>query len=224
MAIDLASWKGEYLNAVKARFGGRVLFVGIQGSHGRGEAGEGSDIDMVLILDRVTVTDLEAYDEAISALPHRERICGFVSGREELACWSRADLFQFCRDTLPLLGDLRPLLPEIGRDDVRAAILTGACNLYHMCGHNLVHEKDPAILKGLLKAAVFVVQALHFDRTGVYVNRHRDLLAAVTGDERELVGAYSGSKAPGPGRDFEGLSGLLFTWAGRVVREYGRPA
>ena len=41
----------EFLQALDRAFGERVWFVGLQGSYGRGEATETSDIDVVVILD-----------------------------------------------------------------------------------------------------------------------------------------------------------------------------
>ncbi len=34
----------------------------------------------------------------------REKICGFISGKEELLSWEKADVFQFYYDTEPLVG------------------------------------------------------------------------------------------------------------------------
>ncbi len=187
MEINLETWIEAYLQTVTSLFGARLLFVGLQGSYGRGEATESSDIDTVLILDTVTSRDLEAYNDAISGLPYRDRICGFVSGKQELYCWSKADLFQFYHDTTPLMGDMLPLLPEIDEDDVRCAVIAGACNIYHLCGHNIVHEKEPNILKSLYKTAVFVVQALHYYRTGIYIKKHHELLTAVAPREQQLL-------------------------------------
>ncbi|HNX35747.1 MAG TPA: nucleotidyltransferase domain-containing protein [Kiritimatiellia bacterium] len=217
------AWLKAYLQTVTSLFGVRLLFVGLQGSYGRDEATESSDIDMALILDLVSAQDLKAYDDAISKLPHREKMCGFISGKQELACWSKADLFQFCHDTTPLAGSLRDLLPEIGEDDIRRAILTGACNIYHLCGHNMVHEKDPAILKSLYKAAVFVVQALHYHRMGVYLKKRCELLTEAPQREQQLLLAYARIKDSRPDQDVDVASSseLLFAWAGQVIREYG---
>ena len=76
MSTSLSEWLDEYVGCVRRCFGDRVLFVGLQGSHGRGEAGKDSDIDLVLILDHASADDLCAYDAAISDLPQREKICG----------------------------------------------------------------------------------------------------------------------------------------------------
>ena len=52
--------------------------------------------------------------------------------------------------------------------DVNGAIKIGACNIYHGCVHNMLHEKSEDILRGLYKSASFVVQAIAFMKTGIY--------------------------------------------------------
>ena len=47
------AWLKAYLQTVTSLFGVRLLFVGLQGSYGRDEATESSDIDMALILERI---------------------------------------------------------------------------------------------------------------------------------------------------------------------------
>ena len=66
---------------MERRFGSRVWLIGLQGSRARGEAREDSDIDTVLVLDRLEASDLAALREALSPLPERGKLCGFVSGR-----------------------------------------------------------------------------------------------------------------------------------------------
>ena len=97
--FDLQHWLDEYVSAVDAAFGARIEFIGLQGSYARGEQHEGSDIDVVLLLDELSVEDLKLYREAIANLPQRHLLCGFVGGIEELKAWDRADLFQFYHDT-----------------------------------------------------------------------------------------------------------------------------
>ena len=104
MAFSIDRWMEEYRRAAEERFGGRIWFMGLQGSYGRGEATEESDIDVVLILDRLDASDLQEYGCMLDALPERNRICGFVSGREELLAWEPSELFQFCHDTVPGSG------------------------------------------------------------------------------------------------------------------------
>lgn len=224
MQINLETWLKQYIQIVKTLFGSRLLLIGLQGSYGRGEADEKSDIDMVVILDRLTTDDLKAYDDAISKLADRDKICGFISGKQELFYWSKADLFQFYHDTTPLLGELRTLLPQLNKEDIRSAIQFGACNIYHLCGHNIIHDKDPDILKSLYKGMVFVVQALYYYSTGIYIKKHNDLISEVAPREQKLLRTYSEIKRNASSQEINlyELSGVLFDWAGQIIKEYGK--
>ena len=135
-------WLEQFTAAVRQTFGARVEAIGIQGSHGRGEAAEQSDIDVVVILDTLSYHDLKAYDDAISKLPRRSLICGFVSGRDELARWDRSELFQFYHDTAILYGSLDFLRPLIAREDIQRAVLTGACTISVSYTHLDVYKRQ----------------------------------------------------------------------------------
>ena len=55
----ITSWINQFLQVLDETFGERVWFAGLQGSYGRGEATETSDIDVVVILDDVSAVDLQ---------------------------------------------------------------------------------------------------------------------------------------------------------------------
>lgn len=116
--MDIQSWMDLFLKELQSVFKNRLVFVGLQGSRGRGEGRPDSDIDAVVVLDRLTPADLDAYEGLLDRLPNRELVCGFVSGRQELAAWERSELFQFARDTRPWLGSLDEILPPVERRDV----------------------------------------------------------------------------------------------------------
>ena len=80
---DHRAWAKMLAEKALARFGARVWFMGLQGSVRRGAATESSDIDFVLILDRLDTADLSAYRELVRSMPDSEKACGFVSGRKE---------------------------------------------------------------------------------------------------------------------------------------------
>ena len=104
--IEISLWMENFVQALEENFGNRVWFVGLQGSYGRGEATETSDIDVVVILDELTAQDIQAYNAMLDILPNRELICGFVSGKKELLNWEPSDLFQFYHDTTQIKGSL----------------------------------------------------------------------------------------------------------------------
>lgn len=53
--MDWRPWMDAFLPPLLEALPGRVAFVGIQGSFGRGEAGPESDVDLVVVLDRKSV-------------------------------------------------------------------------------------------------------------------------------------------------------------------------
>ena len=172
--IDITTWMQKFLHSLNETFANRVWFVGLQGSYGRGEATETSDIDVVVILDELSAVDLQTYNTMLDRLPHRELICGFVSGKDELLHWEPSDLFQFYYDTTPIKGSLDELLPLLDKVAVERAIKIGACNIYHGCVHNILHEKSEDILRDLYKSASFVAQAIAFKQTGNYISHQKN--------------------------------------------------
>ncbi len=185
--IDMDAWLKNFLQTLNETFANRVWFVGLQGSYGRGEATETSDIDIVVILDELSALDIQTYNNMLDTLSHRELICGFLSGKKEILNWEPADLFQFCHDTTPIKGSLGEVLAVVDSNAVNRAIKIGACNVYHGCVHNMLHEKSEDILKGLYKSASFVVQAIAFKETENYIKHLSELRNVVTHEERTII-------------------------------------
>lgn len=210
--IELDHWLERFTQVLRKTFGNRVRFAGLQGSYARGEATESSDIDLVVVLDELTVDDIASYDAMLASLEHREMICGFLSGKEELLHWEPSELFQFCRDTKPVFGTLDDVLAVVSPGDIDRAILTGACGVYHDCVHNMLHEKDEGILRGLYKTATFTIRATTFRRTGKYCSRLNELFQYANATDREIVQTYIAMKADAP-VDFDHASTRLFAWA-----------
>ena len=50
--IDITLWMHNFLQTLHEAFANRVWFVGLQGSYGRGEATETSDIDIVVLTQK----------------------------------------------------------------------------------------------------------------------------------------------------------------------------
>ena len=216
--IDISVWLKNFLQTLNKTFRERVWFVGLQGSYGRGEAIDTSDIDVVVILDELSASDIQKYNAMLDTLPNRELICGFLSGKDELLNWEPSDLFQFYYDTTPIQGSLDELLAVIDEFAVNRAIRIGACNIYHGCVHNMLHEKSEDILKGLYKSASFVVQAIAFKQTGKYVKHLCELRNVVSADERLIVDTFLNLKNGGE-IDFNLMSETLFAWSKKWILE-----
>lgn len=210
--IDISIWMDGFLRALTETFGERVWFVGLQGSYGRNEATDSSDIDVVVILDELSADDVGVYNAMLDTLPHRELACGFISGKKEIMNWEPSDLFQFYYDTRSIIGSLDELLPLIDESAVDRAIKLGACNIFHGCVHNMLYEKSEDILIGLYKSASFVVQAIYFKQTGQYVGRQTDLIRFVDPEECVIVDTFLRLKN-GSAVEFKEMSELLFAWS-----------
>ena len=216
--IDITAWMQNFLQTLNETFANRVWFVGLQGSYGRGEATETSDIDIVVILDELSAMDIQTYNTMLDTIAHRELICGFISGTNEIMNWEPSDLFQFCYDTTPIKGSLDEVLALIDERAVNRAIKIGACNIFHGCVHNMLHEKSEDILRGLYKSASFVVQAIAFKQTGNYISHQKELLKVVSSDERAIVETFMNLKNGGA-VEFNLMSETLFTWAKKWISE-----
>ncbi len=218
IVIDITAWMQSFLPRLNETFENRVWFVGLQGSYGRGEATEASDIDVVVILDELAVSDIQSYNSMLDILPHRELICGFLSGKDEIMNWEPSDLFQFCHDTTPIQGSLDEVISAVDESAVNRAIKIGACNIFHGCVHNMLYEKSEDILRGLYKSASFVIQAIVFLQTGNYIKHQKELLRVVSSDERVIVDTFLKMKQCGA-VDFNLMSEALFAWSKKWISE-----
>ena len=220
---EIRSWMKSYAEKAEETFAGRIRFIGLQGSYGREEASENSDIDVVLILDRLDAEDLKKYSDMLDTLPQRELVCGFVSGWGEIENWKASDLFQFCHDTIPVIGSLDRLMEKIHREDVQRAVKIGACNIYHMCVHNMVHEKDAAILRELYKSARFTVQAVLYLQKGRYEKQRSRMIPLLRPQERKIMENEAKirqilDEGSCPDEEFAGLSDELLAWASEWIQ------
>ena len=216
--VDITTWMNDFLQNLNHTFENRVWFVGLQGSFARGEATETSDIDVVVILDELSALDIKTYNNMLNTLPHREFICGFLSGKNEIMNWEPSDLFQFCHDTTPIKGSLDEVMAVIDESAVNRAIKIGACNIFHGCVHNILYEKSEDVLRGLYKSASFVVQAIAFNQTGNYISHQKELLQVVSSDERVIVETFLNLKNGGT-VDFNFMSETLFVWSKKWISE-----
>ena len=186
--MDSFAWAAEAAEKLEREFGGRLVFVGLQGSRARGEARPTSDIDLVVLLDRVDAADLARYRALIESMPKHELACGFVGSARALAAWPRHELFQFYHDTHAVRGAL-PDVEPFTKDDALEAARIGASGIYHAVCHASVFDGDAVdgILEALFKGAFFTLQALQFARTGVYPRTKAALADELEGDEARIL-------------------------------------
>lgn len=219
--IDIQNFLEIFVQKLSQTFKDRVWFVGLQGSYGRNEATENSDIDIVVILDTLQPQDITRYREMLKGLPCREKICGFLSGKAELLCWEPADLFQFYYDTAPIQGSLDCLLKRIDCTAVQRAVHIGVCNIYHACVHNTVHERSAELLRGLFKSARFVIQAICFLQTGNYCKERTLLQKTAQPSEQRILDIENELKTctDFTEKQFDRYCEILFLWAQKQITD-----
>ena len=164
--MDINSFMESFKENLLNLFNGNLLFLGLQGSYGRGEAKESSDIDPVIILRQCGKDEILKYRSYIDTLPEKDILCGFVSSSDELRAWESADRAQLILDTKPLYGELTPLCP---------------------------HARDWSILPELYKSARFTIRMKHYLDTGVYVSAFKELFAVVNEEEKMILEAQDPS-------------------------------
>lgn len=229
--MDAFAWAHEATVKLQEEFGNRLVFVGLQGSRARGEAHEGSDIDLVVILDHVNATDLTKYRTIIQSMPHTELACGFVGAADVLAAWPRHELFQFTYDTHAILGDLTPIVGTFTREDALQAARIGASGIYHAACHAFVFDDNAIddILQSLFKGAFFTLQALHFARTGIYPRTKTELARHLedNGPENEArileIGRSWTANCPATDVERQAMVDLLLEWTGEILKTDEEP-
>lgn len=188
MEFDLETWLQELTKRLFDAFNDRIKFVGLQGSYRRGEAHENSDVDIVIILDKLDFEDLQEYKTIIQSMPFSQKACGFISGEKEIYNWPKHDLFQLANDTISLYGTLEDFIPILKRNDVLDSIKINTANLYHqMCHCYIFEDKNIDVLKFGYKSAFFILQALYYAQNSAYIGSKSELVNLLTGEDKEIL-------------------------------------
>lgn len=220
--MDIPQYMEQAQRLLMGAFPNRLVCLGIQGSYARGEAAEGSDIDLVVILDHVEMADILGYRSVLDRLPEREKSCGFFSGKEELMAWDRGELFQFYYDTRPYWGNLEFLRPLLNRRAVARALHTGACGIYNGCIHNLLHAQSMEVLRELYKPVLFLLQAKCWLDEEIYCSDSHTLLAHLKGMDRAVLERRADIRSGGAITEemLFPLSSHLLDWAVQILAGY----
>ena len=188
MVFEIETWLQDFTKKLFDIFGNRLKFIGLQGSYKRGEAKPESDIDIVIILDKLSFEDLNSYKKIVNSMPDSEKVCGFISGEKEIYNWPKFDLFQLLNDTVSLHGNLQDFIPIIKRNDILNSIKINTANLYHqMCHAYLFENKDLEVLYQGYKSAFFILQALYYSRNTEYIGSKKELVKLLEGEDKEIL-------------------------------------
>ena len=218
--IDVQIYMSELTTYLEATFGERLLYVGLQGSYLRGEATEESDIDAMVVLDDMTVRDLDTYRSIIMSLGDYEKSCGFICGRAELAGWNPLEICHVLHTTKDCYGTLSALVPSYDEADIQNYIKISAGNLYHEICHRYIHADAEANRKNLpftYKGVFFILQNMYYLKTGVFAMTKKELLTMLSDEDRAVMETAM-LLADGKNYDFDKALETLFCWCGNVLK------
>lgn len=212
--LDIDAYLASLTPRLRQQFGPRLLYVGLQGSYLRGEATQHSDVDIMVVLDGLTMADLAAYRAIIQSLPAPEKSCGFICGREELAHWNPLEICHLLHTTRNVEGALRPLVPAFTPEDVRNYVKVSVGNLYHELCHRYVHRgahRSCEALPDTYRGVFFILQNLCWLKQGRFAATKAELLTLLSGQDYAVL-ARAMALAHGEDFDFDECFTLLLTW------------
>lgn len=199
------------ISECKNAFGGRLLYMGLQGSYLRGEAHENSDIDIMVIIDEFSLADMKTYREILQKIGWFEKSCGFICGKKEMLSWNPLETCQIKFTTKDLLGNLTDYLPPSTREDEVNYVKLSLGNLYHQLCHRYIHadrEKNVSLFRGTCKGFFFLIQNLHYLEKGEFILKKKDLKSKVSEEDRRIL---EFSELP-DNFDFDAAISELFDW------------
>lgn len=205
-------------NALTDSFGKRLAYVGLQGSYMRGEATENSDIDPMVVIDGLSVLDLNAYRKIIENMEAPEKSCGFICSTEDLHLWNPLEICHLLHTTKDIYGELHALVPVYSDDDVENFVKLSVNNLYHEITHRYVHASElhnQNMISNSFKSVFFVLQNLHYLESSNFIATKRELLTQLSGIDAEVLEVAMDLNR-GVDYDFPWLFELLHSWCRNV--------
>lgn len=212
--VNIESYISRLTELLKAQFGTRLLYVGLQGSYLRGEATEDSDIDIMVILDQLYVADLDSYRGLIQSLERYDKSCGFICGKKDLENWNPLEIRNLLGSTKDYFGRLGDFVPVYTKEDLRNFVKMSLNNLYHELCHRYIHADraaNEAALPFTYKGVFFILQNLHCLRTDSFMGTRAALLEALEGEDRAILDRAIAMKN-GESFAFDDSYALIFNW------------
>lgn len=218
--FDVDDYVQNLIGECKNAFKDRLLYVGLQGSYMRGEATDKSDIDVMIILEDFSVTDMDVYREILKEIGNYEKSCGFICGKNEMMQWNPLEVCQLRHTTKDLFGELKDYLPSTTRGDEVNYVKLSLGNLYHELCHRYIHadrKKSIAAFRGTCKSMFFLIQNLHYLESGSFVVTKRELKEQVSEEERAMLEI---AELPDD-YDYDMAFRLIFHWCQRAFLRVG---
>ncbi|MCI8442769.1 MAG: hypothetical protein HFG27_09595 [Provencibacterium sp.] len=217
--VFIEAYTAALLERLQTVFAGRLVYLGLQGSYLRGEQQESSDIDIMAVIDRMSVSDMDLYRDALLKVGDYEKSCGFICGKEELSRWNPLEICHLLHTTRDLYGVLSELVPAYTREDEKNFIRLSVGNLYHEICHRYIHgerAKNIARLPACFKSVFFILQNLLYLKKGVFYPTRAELRCRLQGQDKAIF-ELAEKLENAPETYFDSALSLLFDWCRDVL-------
>ena len=217
--IEVNQYLTRLTHKLQEQFSKRLLYVGLQGSYLREEADENSDIDVMVLLDDLRPEDLDSYREIIKDLPESQKACGFLCGKEEMAHWNPLEICQLLHTTKDCYGTLQDFTPEYTLEDEQNYVKVSLNNLFHELCHRYLYESREENISALpysYRSVFYLLQNIHYLKTGEFQKTKRELLKALDGLDREVL-EMAIQLRNAQEYDFDLAYRLLFRWCQEMI-------
>lgn len=219
--FEIDEYMEELIERLKEAFGERLAYIGLQGSYLRKEETAHSDIDVMAVIDNLSVEDLRIYRQTLMAAGNFEKSCGFICSRADLEHWNPLEICHLLHTTRDYYGELKNLVPSYSMEDERNYVRFSLNNLYHEICHRYIHadrEHNVSKLPITCKSVFFILQHLYYLKSGHFIPTKRELLACVR-DEDKTVLELSISVQQQKDFDFDRAFSALFCWCQRALAQ-----
>lgn len=204
----------KLINLLKDAFGERLMYIGLQGSYLRNEETKNSDIDIMAVIDNLSVEDLKTYQKALVSAGSFDKSCGFICGKADLEHWNPLEICHLLNTTKDYYGELKKLVPAYSMEDERNYVKLSLNNLFHEICHRYIHadgEYNALKLPATSKSVFFIMQHLYYLNSGNFIPTKRELLACVQDEDKNVL-ELSISLQNNIDYDFDEAFSILFHW------------
>ena len=218
--INTESYISDLISLLQLQFGSRLLYVGLQGSYLRGEATDTSDIDIMVIIDALSVADLMQYRRIIQTLQSFEKSCGFICSKQDIENWNPLEICHLLHTTRDYYGVLRDFVSIYSREDIRNFVKLSVNNLYHEICHRYVHAQDNADIVKLTcsyKCVFFILQNMYYLNSGRFIATKEGLLSVLDDYNRKIL-TRAMELDRGVTHEFHDSFALLFDWCQYILQ------
>ena len=219
--INIKLYINKIIEKLKEKYSDRLVYVGLQGSFLRGEATENSDIDIMVVIDKLNVSDLDKYRLIIDSLECSDKMCGFICSKTDIQNWNPLEICNLINSTKDYYGNLSDLVPVYTDKDIKNYIKISINNLYHEICHRYIYSDkitNKENLKYSYKSVFFILQNLYYLKNKKFIKTKKELLNLLEGKNREVL-EYSILLNNENEYDFDKYFELLFTWCKETMKK-----